>query len=289
MPITVLLAIYLVAIFVASVLGGRLAETITMTHARSQIVLSLVGGFILGIAIFHLLPHSFEHLSEDDGPVVVAFWIMAGLASTILLLHVFHFDQHGFTDAMDDPHDHDHQHDHDHAHIHEPSLKGNLLGVVLGLSLHSVAEGMALGASSQASAIAGGIAPSLGVFFAICVHKPLDAYSITAIMKFENHTRKRRTFATLGYAVTCPLATLGAFFGFSLLDPVIAGPVLGRAFAFAVGAFLCIALTDLLPEIHFHRHDRWKLLTTFALGILLAYGLYFLEVAGVDSHAGHAH
>ena len=53
--ILILLA-YSAAIFAASLLGGKLAALGTMTHTRTQIVMSLVAGFILGIAMFHLLP-----------------------------------------------------------------------------------------------------------------------------------------------------------------------------------------------------------------------------------------
>ena len=47
----ILLAAYATAVFVASVIGGRLAEYGTMTHMRTQVVVSFVAGFILGIAV----------------------------------------------------------------------------------------------------------------------------------------------------------------------------------------------------------------------------------------------
>jgi zinc and cadmium transporter len=33
---------------------------------------------------------------------------------------------------------------------------------------------------------------------------------------------------------------------------------LGATLAFCAGTFLCIAGSDLLPELQFHRHDRMK-------------------------------
>jgi zinc and cadmium transporter len=51
----------------------------------------------------------------------------------------------------------------------------------------------------------------------------------------------------------------------------------GAALAFSAGAFICIALSDLLPEVHFHSHDRGKLTLAFLLGIALAYGIGSLE------------
>ena len=49
--------------------------------------------------------------------------------------------------------------------------------------------------------------------------------------------------------------------------------MIGYVLSFAAGAFLCIALSDLLPEIHFHSHDRGKLIASLLVGISLAYVL----------------
>ena len=57
--------------------------------------------------------------------------------------------------------------------------------------------------------------------------------------------------------------------------------MIGYALAFAAGAFLCIALSDLLPEIHFHSHDRGKLIVSLFIGIGLAYALYYIESAAM--------
>ena len=57
--------------------------------------------------------------------------------------------------------------------------------------------------------------------------------------------------------------------------------VVGAALAFAAGVLLCIALSDLLPEVHFHSHDRTKLTLAFFAGIGLAYMLHYLEPTGL--------
>ena len=59
--------------------------------------------------------------------------------------------------------------------------------------------------------------------------------------------------------------------------------MLGRALAFSAGAFLCVSLGDLLPEIHFHSHDRGKLALAFLLGIALAYAMHALESLAMPS------
>ena len=47
--------------------------------------------------------------------------------------------------------------------------------------------------------------------------------------------------------------------------------VLGFSLAFSAGIFLCISLGDLLPEVHFHSHDRVQLSIMLLLGVLAAF------------------
>ena len=147
-------------------------------------------------------------------------------------------------------------------------------------------EGAALGASVRVGFVEEGVLPGLGVCLAILLHKPLDAYSITGMMKHAGHTPGARLVANLAYALICPLVAVGSYLGAGMLGSIGEGPVIGRALAFAVGAFVCISLSDLLPEIHFHRHDRGKLLGALAVGIGLAYALYLVEAMAM--HGGYA-
>ena len=43
------------------------------------------------------------------------------------------------------------------------------------------------------------------------------------------------------------------------------------ALAFSAGTFLCISLSDLLPELQFHSHDRLKLSVALLLGLGVAH------------------
>ena len=280
------LSAYSAAIFAASLLGGKLAALGTMTHTRTQIVMSLVAGFILGIAMFHLLPHSLDRISGPDIVEKAVGWMVLGMVLMIFLLRIFHFHQHDFSSEASDLYD-----DHDHGHGVVDSR--SLFGVALGLGVHTVTEGIALGTSMQMGpphenevALAG-----LGVFFAILLHKPLDAYSIVGMMKSAGHSQRARTVANVGFATLCPLVALASFGGVELLGPE-QGAVVGYVLAFAAGAFLCIALSDLLPEIHFHSHDRGKLIASLLVGIGLAYALYYVESSaihghGMETHEGH--
>ena len=258
-----LLLAYASAVFAVSITGGRFAEHGAMTHMRTQIVMSLVAGFIMGIALFHLLPHSLERLA--DAAATAATWIVFGMVAMVVLLRVFPFHQHDFSVEGGA------------AHSASAIRSGSLVGVALGLGLHTVTEGVALGASVRVGLADEGVLPGLGVCLAILLHKALDAYSIIGLMKQAGVGRRARQMANLGYALICPLVAVAMFFGAGLMGTVTEGPLIGRALAFAAGAFLCISLSDLLPEIHFHDHDRGKLLLALLAGVGLAWALHLVE------------
>ena len=270
-----LLAGYSLAIMTASLLGGWLPSLVRMTHTRTQVIMSFVAGLMLGVALFHLMPHSLVHLhvEQSAGEAVerMVWWVTIGMVLMLLLLRLFHFHQHDFSDEE--------HHHHDHHHEHGPDAHPlSWVGIALGLGLHTLIDGVALGASIQGGALHGEAAglAGIGVFLAILLHKPLDALSITSMMQAGGWTSRARSFANLGFALMCPLGALLFLLGVSALGGD-QGVIVGSALALSAGVFLCISLGDLLPEVHFHSHDKLKLTLAFLLGIGLAYGLRYLE------------
>lgn len=279
----ILLLGYALAILAASLLGGYLPAIVRMTHTRIQMVMSFVAGFILGVALYHLLPHGLV-LIPGPGAIEKAVGLMMfGIILMVLLLRIFHFHQHEFSgEAGDFLHEHAHEHD---------SSDRRLIGIGLGLGLHTMTEGIALGTSIRVGEIHGdeaGLA-GLGVFLAILLHKPLDAFSIIGLLQAAGHSLRTRIAVNIGFAMLCPVVALLTFLGIGLLGHW-EEEVVGYVLVLAAGAFLCISLSDLLPEIHFHSHDRFKLTVCFLMGIGLAYGLYFIESGathGLETHEMH--
>ena len=103
---------YCLAIVAASLLGGVLPKFVALTHERLQLSISFVGGLMLGISVFHLLPHA---LVEVGGQRVdaVMLSLMLGMIVMFLLLRMFHFHNHGPAEVSEPGHSHDHDHDHD--------------------------------------------------------------------------------------------------------------------------------------------------------------------------------
>lgn len=274
-----LLALYGVALVASSLLGGGLPRYFAMTHTRAQLAMSLVSGVMLGIAFLHLLPHALGASQGEHGVTSTMTWTVLGLVVMLLLLRLLHFHQPDYPGQPSSCH-HDHA---DELVAVDAAAPVSWRGVLLGLVVHTFIDGMALGA-----AMAG--APNrhedtvlgLGIFLAILLHKPLDALSITALMKAGGASRSARNIANLVFAFVCPVAALLVYL---LLDRTggLRDVALAPALAFSAGAFICIALGDLLPEVQFHSHDRIKLTLVFLLGIALA---YLMEMAAPQhSHA----
>jgi zinc and cadmium transporter len=272
---TLLLVFYCLAIAGFSLVGGLLPNWVKMTHTRTQVIMSFVSGLMLGVAFYHLLPHSIALVGGDHGADTSVWWLMIGLIVMLLLLRLFHFHQHDFSSEEDQHHDHHH-----HGHAHQaPAHSMSWMGIALGLALHTLIDGVALGAVMLGGSAGVGLI-GIGVFLAILLHKPLDAMSITTIMQAGGWSQGARATTNLLFALMCPLGALLFYFGVDFLGDT-QNYVVAAALAFSAGAFICIALSDLLPEVHFHSHDRGKLTLAFLLGIALAYGMGVVEPAGI--------
>ncbi|HRA87801.1 MAG TPA: ZIP family metal transporter [Planctomycetaceae bacterium] len=286
---------YCAAIMVASAAGGWLPSLFTLNHTRMQTVISFVGGLMLGIAVFHLLPHSVHGSNTIDNS---AWWMMVGIVTMFLLIRSFHFHHHGpleISTALEEPctgHDHDHDHDHDHKHVAPSAISQpychhahqlSWVGIAIGLSLHTLIDGIALAASVEADSLRQSRLSlfGIGTFLAIMLHKPLDAVSITSLMAGSGWKSQSRFLVNLVFSAMCPIGAAMFVLGirqFSAVQDMIVCSVI----AFSAGVFLCIALSDLLPEMEFHAHNRFRLTVALTGGILLAYGITFLE-------PGHLH
>lgn len=277
-----LLVIYCLLIVAASLFGGWLPSLVNLTHTRMQTLISFVGGLMLGIGVFHLLPHAIHELGHGGVDRSVR-WMLFGIVAMFLLIRSFHVHHHGPAEV---DHHHDHDHDHSHGHDHDSSAGSHShgsglswLGIAFGLSLHTLIDGIALGAHVTAD-IGHEIVLSLlglGTFLGVLLHKPLDAVSITSLMAAGGWSKRSRHLVNLGFSLMCPLGAILFVTGVSQVEASLQHEVVGCALAFAAGVFLCISLADLLPEMEFHSHNRIRLTVALAVGIALAWGITFLE------------
>jgi len=93
--------------------------------------------------------------------------------------------------------------------------------------------------------------------------------AVSTLMAVGGSSRRSRHLLNGLFALASPLGALLFYLGASHLAGG-SGPVLGGALAFCAGSFLCIASSDLLPELQFHSHDRFKLSIMLLVGLAVA-------------------
>jgi len=300
-----ILWVYAALILAASFTGGYLPLVVRLTHTRMQLAISFIAGAMLGVGMLHLLPHAVFELEGATGSGHAAIdeavlWMLGGFLVMFFIERCFHFHHHEPPPAetIEPEHEHDHRHDHDHGaacshghdhghqHAHgKPASRYGWIGALVGLMLHSTIDGLVLAASVAAEqheghspALAG-----LGTFLVVFLHKPFDSMTISTLMAAGGWSKRWRLAINCIYPLAIPLGMLLFLGGEGMFSDVY----LGRALGFAAGCFLCIATSDLLPELQFHSHDRVKLSVALILGLALAIGVGKLE--GDAHHRLHGH
>jgi len=71
------------------------------------------------------------------------------------------------------------------------------------------------------------------------------------------------------FALMIPAGVVLFYIGVGTLGREASNALTAAALAFSAGTFLCIALSDLLPELQFHSHDRLKLSLALIAGLAL--------------------
>jgi zinc and cadmium transporter len=270
-----------------------------------QIAISFVAGLMLGIALLHFLPDADEQLHSIDRVVA---WLLGGFLAMFFLQRFFHFHHHDVPegdpeDCCHDPktvpessqglehsHDHNHEdeHDHDHQHAHtlaEKSAKQlSWVGTALGLTLHSLLDGVALAAAVESGARGHFKIAGLGVALVVILHKPFDAMAVSALMAASGSSRFLRHVLNGLFALVSPVGAMMFYLGASQFAGSNAA-FLGCALAFCAGTFLCIASSDLLPELQFHSHDRFKLSVALMVGLSVAVLIKHFEAEADESSA----
>jgi zinc and cadmium transporter len=294
-----LLFVYSLLCVLASLLGGMIPLVVRLTHTRMQVAISFVSGVMLGIGLLHMVPHSFAMLGSIDQTVL---WVLFGFLFMFFLERFFHFHHHDAPEEMpaaleiqerkplaraDQHHDHDHDHGNS-PHQHPAAGALPWATAAVGLTLHGLIDGVALAAAVHAEAGLMALA-GIGAFLAVFLHKPFDSLTIGTLLAADGRSPAIQVAFNLAYALVTPLGVV--LFSLLTIEQGHSGSALGLALAFAGGAFICIAASDLLPELQFHHHDLAALSVALIAGIGLAWSTIYLEAGGHDhlhDHGNHA-
>ncbi len=285
----VILIIYCLLIVGASILGGLVPTWLTLTHRRMQVALSFVAGVMLGVAFLHLLPHAWLEWREAKGPEAslqpVILWLLGGFLALFLLERFLAFHHHEADESEHDEHQHANRDVSSSASANAGLTWG---GAFLGLAVHTLLNGVALAASVVAATHSNDatIGPvGLATFLVIFLHKPFDAMTIGTLMAAGGRPLRMRHGINALFALMVPAGAALFALGLQLTGPAT-HTFIAASLALSAGMFLCIALSDLLPELHFHAHDRLKLTAALVVGLVIAYVIMLAE-GEIHHHDGH--
>ena len=263
---SVWLFFYSVGILLFSMLGGFLPLLRRPSHNRLQLYLSLSAGVMLGAAFFHLMPDAMEMA----GPLF-GWWISLGVVGLFCI------------ERFLAPHTHEpsapNEVGHTHSHAAAPHVAGWM--AVLGLTIHTFMNGVGLAGAVQFDADAQGngrlFLPGFALFLAIVLHKPADALAITTLLGRKGVKPSKLGLLQLGFAMMVPIGIVAFYITRGAIAKNLENQIIGFALAFSSGAFILIALSDLLPEVQFHHHNRGSLFLALLFGIVLMGSIALLE------------
>lgn len=240
----------LLSVLIVSVLSlvGAITLSISSKKLHSFLIylISLSAGTLLGDAFLHLLPESFESNAAQS-----SLLILLGITLFLFLEKIIHW-----------------QHCHhvlDEKHIH-PFAYTNLIGD----GIHNFLDGIII-ATSYLISIPAGIATTL----AVCLHEIPQEIGDFGVLLHAGFSKKRALMLNFFSALA---AVLGGILALIFSNSI---PGLQQFLVpIAIGGFIYIAGSDLIPEIHKHSHNLKSSLLqiiAFLVGIGIMYLLLFLE------------
>ncbi len=294
MTVVAWLTVYSLLVLLSSLFGGSLPFLGRVTHSKLQFYLSLSAGVMLGAAFFHVMPEAIE---KFEGRLDHFGWWMALAVVGLFCIERFiaphsHEVDNGHHHGHGEGGHHHHEHPHDHKHEHgdplpagkepravAPAVAGWM--AVLGLTIHTFMNGFGLAGEVRSDmALHGGWVfppPGWAIFLAIVLHKPADALAISMVLSRKGVDRRWISLVQLGFALMVPIGAAAFYLVEKQIAPELRDYLTGAALAFSAGTFLFIALSDLLPEVQFHQHDRLRLFLTLVGSVLFMAGIAFLE------------
>lgn len=233
---------------------------ITLLFSKQKIenilitLVSISAGTLIGGAFFHLIPDAVEESGSFS--ISISFLIIAGISIFFLLDNLIHW-----------------KHTHSESSLihtakeHKPNIAYlNLLGD----GIHNFLDGLII-AGSYLISIPTGLATTL----AIIVHEIPQEIADFGVLIYSGFS-KRKALLFNFYSATA--AIIGGIIGIILGSR--SHTFIAITIPFAAGGFIYIAGSNLIPEILQKNHKLTFLIKqflAFLLGILIMYGLLFLE------------
>jgi ZIP family zinc transporter len=210
------------AALVATLLGGAFA---LRYQDKLHLILGFSAGAVLGVALFDLLPESFDLAGRRYATPTVTLFVAVGFFAFMFLNRV----------VLLHPEDEEHA---GHGHHRRGTLGA------ASLSIHSFLDGVGIGLAFKVSTTVGAI-----VAAAVLAHDFSDGINTVSVI-LKNRGRGVRALKWLLLDGVAPLAGVASTYLYSLSQAT-----LGILLSLFCGFFLYLGASDLLPESH-HRHPK---------------------------------
>ncbi|MDO8556059.1 MAG: ZIP family metal transporter [Nanoarchaeota archaeon] len=217
-----------------------------------KVLIYLVGfsaGALLGDAFLHLLPESLESLSS----LQVSMYILAGILIFFIIEKFLQWEHHH----------HAHEKEvHEHGHVF---AKMNLFGD----AAHNFLDGLII-----AGAYLTNIPLGISTTIAVIAHEIPQEIGDFAVLIHGGYNNRKALWFNFLSAITAIAGAVVAL----VLSSRIENIALGLS-SFAIGGFIYIANSDLIPELHKEKTfaRSWKQLLAILLGVAAMAALLLLE------------
>ncbi len=240
------LSYILLATFIGSI-GGLVGGLILLAREKfarriSHFLASFAAGILLGAAFFDLLPEA-VHEGEELG-IDVFSWTLAGIVIFFLIERTIHWFHH-----------------HENIHEHNKESKSTLPLIIISDTLHNFIDGVVIAATFMTS-------PALGIATTIAVfaHEIPQEIGDFGLMLHKGLARRKIILVNI---ISAAVAILGAVITY-MLGNILEGYI-PALLALTAGFFIYIALSDLMPEIHYEKKRRFAAIkgSLLILGIIV--------------------
>ncbi len=219
---------------------------ISINHKRLDrviiLLIALAAGTLIGDSFFHLIPEALEGLSNT-----ITFILVIGGFVVFFFIENFLFWHH---------------HHYPECDIHSFSYL-NLIGD----GIHNFVDGVLIALSYLINPVIG-----LTTTIAVIAHEIPQEIGDYAVLVHGGFSPSKALFFNFLSALT---AIIGAILGYFLINESF----INYLIPVMAGMFLYIGATDLVPELHKEQNRLRAYLSFifFLIGILIMYGLLFLE------------
>ncbi len=229
-----------------SLVGAVVVYSSKTMQRTLELLISFAAGALLGDAFLHIVPEIAE--SEAGFTLSASFSLLAGVVAFFILEKVLHWH---------------------HAHLpSEEVMHPVAVSNLVGDALHNLIDGVIIAGAFVVS-------PKVGIATAIAValHEIPQELGDFAILLHAGLKPKRALFLNF-------MTALAAVAGAVITLLIAQGEMIERIFLpFTAGAFVYIAGTDLIPELHKEPEPRKSIIQAIALivGIAVMASLLALE------------